>query len=60
MSMPGGISSSRCPDPAHPYKVASVVTEPRAPLGGLTVNFDTAVRVKGTSGLASSRSAHTF
>ena len=32
----------------------------QAPLGGLTVNFDTAVRVKGTSGLASSRSAHTF
>ena len=35
MSMRGGISSSRCPDPAHPYKVASVVTEPWAPLGGL-------------------------
>ena len=33
-SMPGGISSSRGPDPAHHYKVASVVTEPRAPLGG--------------------------
>ena len=58
--MPTGISSSRGPDPAHHYKVASVVTEPRAPLGGLTANFGTAIRVKGTSGLASSWSAHTF
>ena len=59
-SMPGVISSSRGPDPAHHYKVASVVTEPRAPLGRLTVNFGTVIRVKGTLGLASSWSAYTF
>lgn len=59
-SMPGGISGSRGPDPAHHCKVASVVTDPRAPLGGLTVNFGTDIRVKGTLGLASSCSAYTF
>ena len=53
MSMPGGPSSSRSPDPAHSHKVASVVTEPRATLGGLTVNFGTVISVKGTSGLTS-------
>ena len=58
--MPGGISTSRGPDPAHHYKVASVVTEPRAPLGGLTVNFGTAIRAKDTLGLTSSWPDHTF
>ena len=59
-SMPGGISSSRGPDPAHHYKVASAVTEPRASLGGLTVNFGTAINMKVTSGFTSSWPAHTF
>ena len=58
--MHGGISSSKCPDPAHHYKVVSVVTEPRVPLGGLAVNFGTAISVKDTLGLTSSWPAHTF
>ena len=59
-SMPRGISSSRGPDPAHHCKVASVVTEPRAPLGGLTLNFGTAICVKRTLEFTYCRSAYTF
>ena len=36
MSFPGGISRFRGPDPAHHYKVGTVIKEPRATIGGLT------------------------
>lgn len=46
------------PDHANHYKAGSVVTEPRASIGGLTANFGTIISVKGTLGLISSWSAH--
>ena len=49
MFMPGGTSSSRGPDPALHYKVASVVTEPRAATRGLMADFGTGFSVKVTS-----------
>ena len=52
--MPGCTSSSRSPDRADHYKVGSVVTGPRASIGGLTANFGIVISVKGTPGLTSS------
>ena len=39
LPMPGSTNSARGPDPAHKYKVTSVVTEPRATMGRLTADF---------------------
>ena len=53
MSMHGGTSRSRGPNPVHHYKVGLVVKEPRASKGGLTANFGTVISMKGTLGFDS-------
>jgi hypothetical protein len=60
MFIPGRTSSSKGPDRGNHYKVGSVVTEPRASIGGLTADFGTIISVKGTSGLISPWLAHRF
>ena len=44
-SMPGG---TRAPEVQTHFKVGSVVLKPRATKSGLTANFGTVIRVKGT------------
>ena len=44
-SMPGGTTA---PEFQTHFKVGSVVLKPRATKGGLTANFGTVIRVKGT------------
>ena len=60
MSMHGGTSRSKGPNPARHYKVGSVVKEPRAAKGALTANIGTVVSMKGTLGLTYSWSTHRF
>ena len=39
MLMPGSTNSARGPDPAHKYKVTSVVAETKATMGRLTADL---------------------
>ena len=58
MSMHRGTSRSRGPNPAHHYKVGSVVKEHRASKVGSTASFGTVISMKGTLGLESPWSTH--